>query len=368
MLYHSSPLREHLQRQQQPLLCRSLQELAGAALKDALLSQLHCVAAAVGAADTGQQQQQQPEVAGLTKARNAAAAAAAHDLLMMLQDSVMICVSITHSESLCVKLGSEHSRQPQPPPAAAAAADWQALLDVVRFHILCHGVCDPGDPGSCWFADACHTCTAVACSKPGTNSGNSSSSSSSSSCSHCRVASNAGVYTYCPVAAGPYTGDCATSSSCSSTGADDCYSGSLGGLQRNVMPASNCSKVPGAALLNYSKLLPMLHGIRSSCLDGWAVLQRRGSWREACGVCFEEEQGLLLQLRPCKHVLCLHCVQLLVGMVGSKPALCPFCRAAIAGVQVHVGEQGAVEAVQPQAASGTSAAGQQQQRWPRRQR
>jgi hypothetical protein len=70
------------------------------------------------------------------------------------------------------------------------------------------------------------------------------------------------------------------------------------------------------------------------------VLQGGGSWREACGVCFEEEQGLLLQLQPCRHVLCLACVELLVGLVSSKPALCPFCRAAIAGVHVHVGEQG----------------------------
>jgi hypothetical protein len=103
-------------------------------------------------------------------------------------------------------------------------------------------------------------------------------------------------------------------------------------------------------MLSHSRLVPLLQSMKSGCAARWSVLQSGGSWREECGVCFEEEQGLLLQLKPCKHVLCLSCVKLLLGLMSNKPALCPFCRAAIAEVHVHVGELGQMDEAQSAAA------------------
>lgn len=319
LLHPSTPLREALSAQQQqqqddPLLqsqggvheqqrlCRSLQELAGAALQEALLSQLHCVAAAAGVdcktggGQGGQQQQQQPKGSDATAEAMSAAAA---ELLLALRESVVVCVSITQTDRLCMQLiDAPHNRQ------HAAAVDEQArqdavqllqqsLWDIVRLYILCHGVCDPRDPSNCWFAAACPSCTSVAVASPGCGS-------------------------MVPAAAG------------------DCRSWSLQDLQCSCMTASQCSQLPGATTLEHSRLVPLLQSMESDCAARWSVLQGGGSWRDACGVCFEE-QGLLLQLKPCNHVLCLSCVKLLIELVSSKPALCPFCRDAIAGVRVHVG-------------------------------
>jgi hypothetical protein len=380
LLHPLTPLREHLQQWQEaqqgllvlqqgmPLeqrLCRSLQELAGAALREALLSQLQCVAAAAGASSrNGDQQQKQPKVTNPAEALNEAAA----ELILKLQESAMVCVSITHAESLCMRLGAQHGSQlavttcdEQLPHALQLSQ--QSLLDVVRFYTLCHGVCDPRDPTGCWFADACNICMAVACSSTGTAPGKQPASSllpssstrygqSSMSSSHAECnpgkasvagcdgrpsSSSSSTACNCGPAA-PERDGCNNNGSISvSTTADYWW---LHDLQCSFMPASQCSQLPEAVVLDHSRLVALLQSIQSSCAAQWSVLQGGGSWQEACGVCFEEEQGLLLQLKPCKHVLCLTCVELLVGLVSSKPALCPFCRAAIAGCQVHVGEQG----------------------------
>jgi hypothetical protein len=378
MLHPLTPLREHLQQWQEaqqgllvfqqgmPLeqrLCRSLQELAGDALREALLSQLQCVAAAAGASSrNGDQQQKQPKVTNSAEALNEAAA----ELMLKLQEAAMVCVSITHAESLCMRLGAQHDSQ-----LAVTTCDeqlprvLQSLLDVVRFYTLCHGVCDPRDPTSCWFADACNICTAIACSSTGTAPGKQPASSLlPSSSTRCGQTDMSSSQAYCSPEKVSLTG-CdgrpRSSSSSSSTACncspaaperDGCNNSgsinrstttdywSLHDLQCSFMPGSQCSQLPEAAVLDHSRLVPLLQSIQSSCAARWSVLQGGGSWREACGVCFEEEQGLLLQLKPCKHVLCLTCVELLVGLVSSKPALCPFCRAAVAGFHVHVGEQG----------------------------
>jgi hypothetical protein len=317
LLHPSTPLREALSAQQQqdgPLmqlqggaheqqrLCRSLQELAGAALQEVLLSQLHSVAAAAGVdgkaggGQDGQQQQQQPEGSDATAQALSAAAA---ELLLALHESNVVCVSITQTDRLCMQLvDAQHASQHSAAVGEQARQDavqalQQSLWDIVRLHILCHGVCDPREPPNCWFAAACPSCPAVACASPGCGS-------------------------MVPAAAG------------------DCNSWSLQDLQCRSMTASQCSELPGATTLEHSQLVPLLQSMESNCAAQWSLLQGGGSWREACGVCFEE-QGLLLQLKPCKHVLCLSCVKLLIGLVSSKPALCPFCRDAIAGVLVHVG-------------------------------
>lgn len=301
LLYPLTPWREHLQllaaqQQQQDLpvqqqglpmpqhLCRSLQELAGLALKEALLSQLRCVMAAAGVGGSHGGEQQQPQAIATAEALNAVAA----ELFLMLQDAVMVCVSITPSERLCVQLGVQHNCQQaaavdEQPTGVVQLSQLQSLLDVVRLYILCHGLCDPKEPSSCWFADACPSCL------PPRN-------------------------VFAPT---------------------ECHNWSLQDLQCSFMPASQCIRLQGAATIDHNRLVALLQSIESACAARWSVLQGAGSWREACGVCFEEE-GLLLQLKPCKHVLCITCVKLLVGLVSNKPAFCPFCRAAIAGLQVHL--------------------------------
>jgi hypothetical protein len=62
---------------------------------------------------------------------------------------------------------------------------------------------------------------------------------------------------------------------------------------------------------------------------------------EACGVCLEEQPGLLLRLHPCGHSLCGRCGVLLVRLIAGKPALCPYCRTVIAGFGVHRQADGA---------------------------
>jgi hypothetical protein len=69
------------------------------------------------------------------------------------------------------------------------------------------------------------------------------------------------------------------------------------------------------------------HGILAS-----AAVSRQLSDSEdvsCCDVCFEE--GALLQIRPCAHVLCVGCARRMCAALTTQPMLCPFCRTCVAG-------------------------------------
>lgn len=55
------------------------------------------------------------------------------------------------------------------------------------------------------------------------------------------------------------------------------------------------------------------------------------AWEDTCGVCLDTGQFCTLQ--RCHHKLCITCTRELIKLHATKPALCPFCRALIMGVE-----------------------------------
>ena len=351
-------------------------------------------------------------------------------------------------------------------PAAAAdpvhvsAAGWQrfpmhlggcgdlpAVLDIIRYYILCHGICQPSHPESCAFAEGCRLCSPAVgmegavlgmekgdmgvenpemggqgaalgmekadmgmekadmgmekadvgleeaaaaasgqagpcCNSPGGSTIGSMASSNRGSttdgvgdgevcCTRAdgiqangpgrnglvvmsgqtsRVEGGEGFYGR-GQQRGSSCSSCQTScvkggegwgSSCSNGRVNGCSSSSMADAMRvdllcSIVSEEECLCSPGGgcAVLDDCKLFYLLQQMQSSCVGHWQRLLG-GGIEEGCGVCLEDQPELLLRLKPCLHTFCSACVQLLVGLMAVKPALCPLCRAPIGGLSVYL--------------------------------